>query len=202
MPLAYYDKLGRRDQAIYRASDKVARIEVPDTGPLRGVTAALERSLDAGDRLQVERIAASLLDGLADRLRVARVRVRVLAVRPSDNSGELHGLYERTEGETAVVSVWMRTARNRQVVRFRTFLRTLVHEFCHHLDYEHLHLADSFHTEGFFKRESALVRQLGGGDRPASRATTKPPPALPARSADNDARAASALARCRELLGD
>jgi uncharacterized damage-inducible protein DinB len=46
------------------------------------------------------------------------------------------------------------------VVAFRTFLRTLLHELCHHLDYQHLRLADSFHTEGFYKRESSLFHQL------------------------------------------
>jgi hypothetical protein len=54
----------------------------------------------------------------------------------------------------------MRTARHRRVVAFRTFLRTLLHEIGHHIDYEHLRLADSFHTEGFFRRESSLFRQL------------------------------------------
>jgi hypothetical protein len=54
----------------------------------------------------------------------------------------------------------MRTARHRRVVAFRTFLRTLLHEIGHHVDYELLHLADSLHTEGFFKRESSLFRQL------------------------------------------
>jgi hypothetical protein len=54
----------------------------------------------------------------------------------------------------------MRTVRHRRVVAFRTFLRTLLHELCHHLDYVHLGLADSYHTEGFFKRESSLFRQL------------------------------------------
>lgn len=39
-------------------------------------------------------------------------------------------------------------------------MRTLIHELCHHLDYELLRLADSFHTEGFYKRESSLVHQL------------------------------------------
>ena len=46
---------------------------------------------------------------------------------------------------------------------FRTFLRTLLHELCHHLDYELLDLDDSFHTEGFFKRESSLFKQLVDG---------------------------------------
>ncbi len=54
----------------------------------------------------------------------------------------------------------MRTVRHRRVVAFRTFLRTLLHEVGHHVDYERLSLADSFHTEGFFRRESSLFRQL------------------------------------------
>ena len=54
----------------------------------------------------------------------------------------------------------MRTARKGRVGAFRTFLRTLLHELLHHLDYEVLELGDSFHTEGFFRRESSLFRQL------------------------------------------
>lgn len=49
------------------------------------------------------------------------------------------------------------------------------HEFLHHLDYMGFKLADSFHTEGFYKRESELIRDLmmstgrtgGNGDRPS-----------------------------------
>jgi hypothetical protein len=46
------------------------------------------------------------------------------------------------------------------VVAFKTFLRTLVHEVCHHLDYELFRLAETFHTEGFYKRESTLTAAL------------------------------------------
>ena len=89
------------------------------------------------------------------------MRLRVLAVRPASDWGELHGSYERAEGRRwATVTVWMRTAKRRRVVAFRTFLRTLLHELCHHLDYELLGLEDSFHTEGFYKRESSLFNQL------------------------------------------
>jgi hypothetical protein len=38
--------------------------------------------------------------------------------------------------------------------------RARLHELCHHLDYELLRLPDSFHTDGFFRRESSLLRQL------------------------------------------
>ncbi len=60
----------------------------------------------------------------------------------------------------------MRTAAREDVVSFRTFLRTLVHELGHHLDVVLLELAESFHTHGFFRRESSLVRQLLGEGRP------------------------------------
>jgi hypothetical protein len=56
----------------------------------------------------------------------------------------------------------MRTAKKERVVKFRTFLRTLLHEVCHHLDYELYRLAETFHTEGFYARESALMRELLG----------------------------------------
>ncbi len=54
----------------------------------------------------------------------------------------------------------MRTAQSRQVVAYKTFLRTVVHELCHHLDYELFALEETFHTEGFYKRESSLVSAL------------------------------------------
>ena len=74
------------------------------------------------------------------------------------------GLYEPDEvtGGVARITVWMRTAQKEQVVKFRTFLRTLLHEVCHHLDYEYYKLTETFHTQGFYTRESALMRELLG----------------------------------------
>ena len=54
----------------------------------------------------------------------------------------------------------MRTAARKDVVAFKTFLRTLIHELCHHLDYELYKMPETFHTEGFYKRESTLVNAL------------------------------------------
>ena len=54
----------------------------------------------------------------------------------------------------------MRTAKKQQVVAFKSFLRTLVHEVAHHLDYELYLLEETFHTEGFYKRESSLANAL------------------------------------------
>ena len=161
LPFAYYDRLTRNQQRVYRQSDGIATIAIPRATDLRPLVAALEDSLAAEDRTRVQTAADRLLAEIAARLRVPPLRTRVLAVRPSRGWGELHGLYNGADsGRVARVSVWMRTAQRHQVVKFRTFLRTLLHELCHHLDYEMLRLADSFHTDGFYKRESGLLRQL------------------------------------------
>jgi len=70
------------------------------------------------------------------------------------------GTYSEREERPAEIVLWMRTAKRKQVVAVKTFLRTLLHELCHHLDYTLLNLDDSFHTEGFFRRESNLFAQL------------------------------------------
>jgi hypothetical protein len=94
--------------------------------------------------------------------RVPPVWVRVAARRPHNQRGELHGLYSPgTPPARDTISLWMFTAKRAQVVAPRTFLRTLLHELCHHLDYTHLRLRDSLHTQGFYQRESSLFAALG-----------------------------------------
>jgi DinB superfamily len=88
------------------------------------------------------------------------VRVEVLAARPHARWGELHGLYTAERGKRPKIQLWMRTAKQKRVVAFRTYLRTLLHEVGHHLDYTVLRLEESYHTEGFYKRESSLFHQL------------------------------------------
>ncbi len=161
MPFAYYHRLTRRQQGIYRRSDQVDSIRLSDAADLAPVADGLANALTDEDPKRVKRLCDDLANGICNNLDTPRVRIKVLARRPSDSSSELHGLYQPAEaGRTAEITVWMRTAQRRQVVAFRTFLRTLLHELCHHLDYELLRLEDTFHTEGFYKRESSLFYQL------------------------------------------
>jgi hypothetical protein len=160
MPFPYYDRLSERHKAIYRRSDEVPSLALPAAGELHAAVVELGRALARDDRRGLEAAAGQLLLGLVRQLGLPAVGVAVLAARPSAGWGELHGLYTREERREARIQLWMRTARHKRVVAFRTFLRTLLHEFGHHVDYEYLRLAESFHTEGFFRRESSLFRQL------------------------------------------
>ena len=121
----------------------------------------IEDGLVRADRATVQTGSQALIDALVEGFAVPAVDVRVLLVRPSDIEGELHGLYEPNEDRLrARISVWMKTAQRKQVVAFRSFVRTLVHEMLHHLDYEHFGLEETFHTEGFYKRESSLSNAI------------------------------------------
>ena len=87
MPFAYYDRLTRAQQRVYRRSDDIASVSIPRADELRPL---------------IEAVAETLAEGYRARL----------------------------------------------------------HERCHHPDYELLRLPDSFHTDGFYRRELSLLRQL------------------------------------------
>jgi hypothetical protein len=163
MAFSFYKRLSPAQKRVYRASDEIRAIRLPQPAALQAYPRALAQALAREDRATVEVFCQRLADGVAAQLRVPRPEVSVLAVRPHNPWGELHGLYAPAappERPRAVIVLWMRTAKQRRVVAFRTFLRTLLHELCHHLDYTWLRLPDSFHTEGFYKRESSLFHQL------------------------------------------
>jgi len=160
VPFAYYARLTRAQQAIYRKSDGVTEVRLPHSGRLAPLVADLEAALRSEDRAATQTASQALVDGLTRALGLPPVRVQVLAARPHARWGELHGLYTSDGRRPPRIQLWMRTARQRRVVAFRTFLRTLLHEVGHHVDYTLLRLRESFHTEGFYKRESSLFHQL------------------------------------------
>jgi len=161
MPFAYYARLSPSRQRTYRRSDAIVALPPPAGLAAGPMVVAIREALARDARPAVESACQRLIDALAAGYRVPPIRMRVLAKRPADSGGELHGLYEPGEARTpARITVWMRTAQRKDVVAFRTFLRTLVHELCHHLDYEMYALPETFHTEGFYKRESSLANAL------------------------------------------
>jgi hypothetical protein len=160
MPFSYYARLSRSQQAVYRKSDEIAEVQLPRPAALHPMVEGLTTALASEDRVAVQRATDRLIRGLTDAFAVPPVRVEVLAARPHAKWGELHGLYTSERGKPPKIQLWMRTAKQRRVVAFRTYLRTLLHEVGHHFDYALLRLPDSYHTEGFYKRESSLFKQL------------------------------------------
>lgn len=160
MPFPYYHNLSPAQKRIYRQSDAVESITLANPAGIHPAVVELGKSLELGRRRDVARHATEICRLVCGGLGIETLVVKISSKRPSNSARELHGLYEWTEGETPVLTVWMKTAAKQRTVAFKSFIRTVLHELCHHIDYAHLQLGDSFHTEGFFKRESSLYRQI------------------------------------------
>ncbi len=162
MPFAYFNRLSATARRVYLASDAIREVTLPNAELLHPILPILREALLKDDHRAVSAAADALVLGITRLMRVPEVTVEVLAERPRRKGSELHGLYTVAPGRKPRIKVWMRTAALGKVVAFKTFLRTLLHEVLHHLDYSHYKFRDSFHTAGFYSRESSLVRQLLG----------------------------------------
>lgn len=155
----FFYRLSQAAQRWYLRSAAVERFELEPRPSLTAMAAGLSRALERGFAPPTARAAQALADEVCRLLGVKQVRVEVKEVRPRNARGELYGLFFPAR---RLIVLWMRTARRHDVVKPRTFARTLMHELVHHLDYALLGLGESFHTPGFFKRESFLVKTLYG----------------------------------------
>src|SRR5438094_3701906 len=113
--------------------------------------------MKAGTTTNVRHACQEFLETTSRFYGVPDCEIRVLAARPlrvrENWASELFGDYTP---ETMLIRVWMRTAVRKEITSFGTFLSTLCHEFCHHLDFQQFRFPDSWHTRGFYERAAAL----------------------------------------------
>jgi hypothetical protein len=162
---AYYGSLSPRQMRIYDRSDEISHIPLPRTDRLPSLLEDVRTSLERDSLARTREAVQHLVSELCGIFGLPPIQVIVLSCRPRGYRGfrgEMHGLYEMGAGEPTTLTVWMRTAKRKQAVAFRTFLRTVIHEFLHHMDFVHYGFSDSFHTNGFFMRESSLLKQMLG----------------------------------------
>jgi hypothetical protein len=161
---AYFYRLSKRAQGAYLRSDAIDHFDLTPGPNALALADALMEALAAGRIPATERAAQDLVTELCRLLRVRSVPIEVKGVRPHNTRGELHGIFYPQRPR---IVLWMRTAQRHDVVKPKTFMRTLMHELGHHLDYALLKLGDSYHTRGFFQRESSLVHALRRPDADA-----------------------------------
>jgi hypothetical protein len=141
----------------------MSSIPLPPVERLRALARRIERALAEGDRARLESECGEFARATARAWGIARPKVRVLAARPrrvyGDSTIELYGDYDP---ESAGIRVWMRTAVHKRVTAYGTFLSTLCHELCHHLDVARLDLPDTPHTRGFYERAALLYHHARG----------------------------------------
>ena len=159
---------GKALRAQFEDSDQLVGLRVPDDDSLRAPARAIQAALQTDDRKAVQAACAAFLASAARFYDVAAPGVKVLASRPlrvrEGYQTELFGDYDPS---TAQIRVWMRTAVHKRVTSYGTFLSTLCHEFCHHLDIVKLEFRDSPHTRGFYERTAALYHHARDTPRKA-----------------------------------
>jgi len=150
-------------RADYLRSEGMTTIVLPPGDSLRELALKIETALGTGSSTRVRASCVSFLSEAARFYKVQKPQIRVLASRPiqvyEKGSSELFGDYHP---RTGMIRVWMRTAVQHRVTSFGTFLSTLCHEFCHHLDIKHFGLFDSPHTRGFYHRTALLYHLCRG----------------------------------------
>jgi hypothetical protein len=153
----------KRNQAEFLKSDRTKSLDLPQDRSLPSVVKGLESAMKASAAPDVRKTCAEFLAAASEFYRVPPCGIRVLAARPlrvrESWTTELFGDYQP---ETMLIRVWMRTAVRKEVTSFGTFLSTLCHEFCHHLDFQLFRFADSWHTRGFYERAGALYHHARG----------------------------------------
>jgi hypothetical protein len=150
--------------AEFFASDRLGTLELLPDDRLCAVARAIDEGMKTGKAALVRQACTEFLATAAEFYQVENPTLRVLSARPirvreGGWASELFGDYHP---KTKVIRVWMRTAVRKQVTSFGTFLSTLCHEFCHHLDYARFGFADSLHTRGFYERAAVLYHHARG----------------------------------------
>lgn len=150
-------------RAGFLESDRFGNLELPRNRSLRQIACNLESAMTEGTTADVRRACGALLAELPEFYQVPQCGIRVLAARPlrvrESWTSELFGDYSP---DTMLIRVWMRTAVRKEITSFGTFLSTLCHEFCHHLDFHKFGFPDSWHTRGFYERSAALYHCARG----------------------------------------
>jgi len=153
----------KRNQAEFLKSDRTTTLDLPQNGSLPDIARRLESAMKVSAASDVRKGCAEFLATASEFYKVPPCAIRVLAARPlrvrETWATELFGDYHP---ETMLIRVWMRTAVRKEVTSFGTFLSTLCHEFCHHLDFQVFRFPDSWHTRGFYERTAALYHHARG----------------------------------------
>ena len=153
----------KANRAGFLESDRIRTIDLPGDGRLPSIAELIKPAMTGETSGDVRRFCSEFLGVASEFYKVPNCTIRVLAARPlrvrERGTFELFGDYNP---DTKVIRVWMRTAVRKEVTSFGTFVSTLCHEFCHHLDFQKFGFSDSWHTRGFYERAATLYHHARG----------------------------------------
>ena len=156
-----------RDRSLlakFNESDRLTTLELPQDTRLRELSQTIEAAMQSEKRPAIQQACAEFMAVAAEFYGVPQPKIQALSARPirvreGGWGVELFGDYQPATG---AIRIWTRTAVRKQVTSFGTFLSTLCHEFCHHLDCQRFGFKRSPHTRGFYARTAVLYHHARG----------------------------------------
>src|ERR1019366_8217657 len=115
-------------------SDRIRTLDLPQDERLLPLAKSIELAMTGGTMAAVRRACVDFLASTSEVYNVHPRGIRVLSSRPL-RVGDY-------APDSMLIRVWMRTAVRKEITSFGTFLSTLCHEFCHHLDYQRFGFPD------------------------------------------------------------
>jgi hypothetical protein len=155
-------KISYREE--FARSDQFRDLPVPADTRLSSIAHGIERSMEREARGDIKSYCSAFLATAAAFYQVREPGVSVLAARPLRvrDGGWTSELFGDYAPDRMLIRVWMRTAVLKRVTSYGTFLSTLCHEFCHHLDCYRFGFTHSPHTRGFYQRAALLYHHARG----------------------------------------
>jgi hypothetical protein len=158
----YIPQSQEEKQEYNRSGDMVA-IALPPQEPLLRMANKLEAAMVDENKREMEAACNAIAVYIAESFHVSPPKVRVLGVRPLTSVGnDVEELFGDFDFKTKKIRLWMRTAVLEKVTSYGTFLSTLCHEICHHLDVVQFDFPNTFHTRGFYERAGLLYHHVRG----------------------------------------
>lgn len=146
----------RRAHRDYERSNDVLELSVVPEPEARSAASVLREALLANDKALVEQASQSIVTSLCHSIGARDLLVKVGYKRLVRGRVQYYGFC----GKDGYMTLYFRTGKTNKPVAHKTYLRTLVHELTHHLDWVHLRLLHSFHTKGFYGRVKSLYQGL------------------------------------------
>lgn len=149
----------------YEKSNKV--VKLARLSKLKSATKKLYQKLrEAGTVKETE--LCKLANMICGDLKVAPVSVAYSGRQPHSTSANAWTgktrINKKTLGQYStgmhVIRIFKHTAVQKKEITAKVALDTLLHELCHHFDYEIVKLNKSIHSSGFYKRIGSLSSAL------------------------------------------
>lgn len=153
----------QKEKQEYNRSNDLGTITLPPQEPLLRMAKQLEEFMAEENKKEMQVACNAIATYVSDSFQIEAPQVRVLGVRPRKGTGyDVEELYADYDLDTKKIRLWMRTAVLEKVTSYGTFLSTLCHEICHHLDVVYFDFPNTFHTRGFYERAGILYHHVRG----------------------------------------